>query len=85
MIAGFKWMECQDFKGLVCHDRFERAFKQPYITSTVSEQKAIYAAATEEEVQKGVDAGRSKDGLWSVWRKKHGLAACIAARRRHAA
>ncbi|KAJ7840109.1 hypothetical protein B0H14DRAFT_3458369 [Mycena olivaceomarginata] len=85
MIAGFKRMECQDFKGLARHDRFERAFKRPYITSTVSEQKAIYAAATEEEVQKGVDAGRSKDGLWSVWRKKHGLAARIAARRGHAA
>ncbi|KAJ7337599.1 hypothetical protein DFH08DRAFT_964569 [Mycena albidolilacea] len=84
MIAGFKRMECQDFKGLVCHDHFERTFKRPYITSTVSEQKVIYAAATEEEVQKGVDAGRSKDGLWSVWRKKHGLAAYIAARRRHA-
>ncbi|KAJ7827808.1 hypothetical protein B0H14DRAFT_3466773 [Mycena olivaceomarginata] len=85
MIAGFKRMECQDFKGLACHNRFERAFKWPYITSTVSKQKAIYAAATEEEVQKGVDACRSKDGLWSIWRKKHGLAACIAARRGHAA
>ncbi|KAJ7786716.1 hypothetical protein B0H14DRAFT_2630322 [Mycena olivaceomarginata] len=75
MIAGFKRMECQDFKGLARHDRFERAFKRPYIT----------LHPTEEEVQKGVDAGRSKDGLWSVWRKKHGLAARIAARRGHTA
>jgi hypothetical protein len=33
MIAGLKRMECQEFKGLARHDHFERAFKQPYITS----------------------------------------------------
>ncbi|KAJ7339283.1 hypothetical protein DFH08DRAFT_964310 [Mycena albidolilacea] len=82
-LASSGW-SVKDFKGLARHNHFECAFKRPYITSTMSKQKAIYAAATEEEVQKGVDAGHSKDGLWIVWRKKHGLAACIAARRGHA-
>jgi len=46
-----------------------------YHASTVTKQRMIYRSATRAEVKKGVDAQRTKAGLWSVWRKMLATAA----------
>ncbi|KAJ7205837.1 hypothetical protein GGX14DRAFT_458452 [Mycena pura] len=71
MVAGFRKMDSPELAAYDRKERFERAFDgHPYRTSTVTEQRAIYRSATHAEVKRGVDAGRTKDGLWSVWRRQ---------------
>ncbi|KAJ7215453.1 hypothetical protein GGX14DRAFT_608397 [Mycena pura] len=69
MVKGFKLMDSLASTGLSREDRFKRAFNEPYRQSTVTDQRAIYRAATPTEIKRGIDAGWSKEGLWSVWRK----------------
>jgi hypothetical protein len=49
---------------------FKQAFNMLYSASMVSEQRAIYQAATAAKIKRGVDARWSAAGLWTVWRKQ---------------
>ncbi|KAJ7206603.1 hypothetical protein GGX14DRAFT_637678 [Mycena pura] len=71
MVAGFQKMDSPELAAYDRMERFKRAFEgYQYRASTVTEQRAIYRSATRAEVKKGVAAGRTKDGLWSVWRRQ---------------
>ncbi|KAF8144268.1 hypothetical protein K438DRAFT_1993001 [Mycena galopus ATCC 62051] len=51
-------------------EHFMRAFRQrAYVPSTVTVQRAIYEAATAEELKEGITAAGTRDGVWNVWRK----------------
>ncbi|KAJ7348296.1 hypothetical protein DFH08DRAFT_1079821 [Mycena albidolilacea] len=70
MVRGFQLMDSPLLAHLDRQERFKRAFNMPYSASTVSEQRAIYQAATAAEIKRGVDVRWSAAGLWTVWRKQ---------------
>ncbi|KAJ7849539.1 hypothetical protein B0H14DRAFT_2582469 [Mycena olivaceomarginata] len=72
MVAGFQQMDSRSLKGLNREERFKHVFgsKVEYHASTFTAQQAKFNKATPTQVKKGVEAGRTTDGLWSVWRKR---------------
>ncbi|KAJ6466395.1 hypothetical protein C8R45DRAFT_1106635 [Mycena sanguinolenta] len=70
MIAGFQMMDSPLLAGLSREERFKRAFSERYNASTLTDQRAILRSATAAEIKQGVSAGYTKDGLWTVWRKR---------------
>jgi hypothetical protein len=72
MVAGFRQMDSSSSKGLNREERFKRVFgsEVEYHASTFTAQQAKFNKATPTQVKKGVEAGRTTNGLWSVWRKR---------------
>ncbi|KAJ7314725.1 hypothetical protein DFH08DRAFT_972473 [Mycena albidolilacea] len=72
MVTGFRQMDSRSLKGLNREERFKRVFgsEVEYHASTFTAQQAKFNKATPTQVKKGVEAGRTTDGLWSVWRKR---------------
>ncbi|KAF8155004.1 hypothetical protein K438DRAFT_1987231 [Mycena galopus ATCC 62051] len=69
MDTGFRAMDALP-RGLSRGEHFMRVFCQhAYVPSTVTVQRAIYEAATAEELKKGIMAAGTRDGVWNVWRK----------------
>ncbi|KAJ7337400.1 hypothetical protein DFH08DRAFT_964393 [Mycena albidolilacea] len=72
MVAGFRQMDSSSLKGLNHEEHFKRMFgtEVEYHASTFTAQQAKFSKATPMQVKKGVEAGRTTNGLWSVWRKQ---------------
>ncbi|KAJ7350895.1 hypothetical protein DFH08DRAFT_806871 [Mycena albidolilacea] len=72
MVTGFRQMDSRSLKGLNREERFKRVFgsEVEYHASTFTAQQAKFNKATPTQVKKGVEAGQTTDGLWSVWRKR---------------
>ncbi|KAJ7820011.1 hypothetical protein B0H14DRAFT_3472647 [Mycena olivaceomarginata] len=72
MVAGFRQMDSRSLKGLNCKEHFKHMFgsEVEYHALTFTAQQAKFNKATPMQVKKGVEAGWTTDGLWSVWRKR---------------
>jgi hypothetical protein len=72
MVAGFRQMDSNSLKRLNREEHFKCVFgsEVEYHASTFTAQQAKFNKATPTQVKKGVEAGRTTNGLWSVWRKR---------------
>ncbi|KAJ7630262.1 hypothetical protein FB45DRAFT_531639 [Roridomyces roridus] len=67
MVEGFKSMATLQGNR---QDRFTASFPgYDYKPSTYDLQMLFFKAATPSDIKRGVDAGTSRAGLWTVWRK----------------
>ncbi|KAJ6564241.1 hypothetical protein B0H19DRAFT_1067826 [Mycena capillaripes] len=72
MVEGFKNMASGKLKGLNQEQRFGGIFQQDYHPSTYDSKARKFKSesATSSQLEMGRKAGRTTDGLWTVWRKR---------------
>jgi len=70
MVEGFNNMASTSLKGLNREERFRRIFQRDYYPSTYDTQARKFKSATPSQLEMGIKAGRTTDGLWTVWRKR---------------
>jgi hypothetical protein len=77
MVKGFEKMAALKAArvGSNREERFARIFPgRKYVSATYDLQVSHLKAATPSEIRRGVDAGRTRDGLWTIWRRTLGSA-----------
>ena len=74
MARGFRKVNCQEFKDLKLplSERISRTFHRHIPCNTYNDQLRFWKRASQEQRDSAVNAGRSKEGLWSAFPRTKG-------------